>query len=87
MKSHIPNAPLCAGIDAVQEKLAPLLEEFPPSLAKGTGEQGITESISGSVGKQEQGKLCAEWLRLFISARGTDKSWVYSALTKPSSFP
>lgn len=47
----------------MSEKLVPLLEEFPPSLAKGTGERGVAESISGSVDKQEKGRLCAEWLR------------------------
>lgn len=46
----------------MEEKFALLLEGHlyyfwsPPSLAKGTGGQSITESISGSVDKQEHGK-------------------------------
>lgn len=62
---------------AVLKKLAPILEEFPPSLAKEAGEQGITKTISGSVDKQEQDKLCAEWLRQLVLCKGDTKSWVY----------
>lgn len=54
------------------------MEELPPSLAKGTGEQGITETIPGSVDKQEQGKQCAEWLRQFILGKGDRSSLGYT---------
>lgn len=71
----------------MSEELVPLSKDFPPSLTKGTGEQGVAESISGSLDLRGQSRLCVERRQLFLCKRDKIRSWICLALNNSSAFP